>query len=148
MLRKGEWYGHIEVKSYKFKFLGKLTIQCSIKIWFEERSRVWASSPQFAFPQFISLDMNSNFVYLFACRYRPHVRESVKEYDMHIEIKSYKLKLLENLIIKQQLGDSSANSSMEHANNGYSWTLFVFLMASLLIDLNEKTKHMVWHSKY
>ena len=67
---------------------------------------------------------------------------------MHIEIKSYKLKLLENLIIKQQLGDSSANSSMEHANNGYSWTLFVFLMASLLIDLNEKTKHMVWHSKY
>ena len=50
--------------------------------------------------------MNSNFVYFSAYGYGPHVRESVKKYDLHIKIKSYKLKLLKNLIIKQQLGDS------------------------------------------
>ena len=30
-----------------------------------------------------------------------HVKEGVKEYDIHIELKSYKLKLLKKLVVQQ-----------------------------------------------
>ena len=61
---------HIEPKSWKSKLLGNLVIQHGIRVWFDGRSQVQAASPQFAFPQFVLLDMNPNFVRLSTCRYR------------------------------------------------------------------------------
>ena len=98
---------HIEPKSCKL--LGKLVVQYGIRAWFGGRSRVWAASLQFTFPLFVSLDMNSKFclldinpnLFVFPrAGMGPHVREVVKEHDMHIELKSCKLKLLGKLVVQ------------------------------------------------
>ena len=94
---------HIESKSCKFKFSRKLVIQHGIKTWFGGRLWAWATSPQFAclFPHLVSLFSNLLF-YGISLRVgmRLHMREGVKEYDMHIELKSYKLKLLGKLVVQ------------------------------------------------
>lgn len=104
---------HIELKYYKFKFLEKMVIQHDIRPWFVNRSWIQAISQQFAFlsfvspfPQFVVLCLYMYlsillqfFAYVFVCLPMCHtrtwgthiVREGVKEYNMHIESKSYKL---------------------------------------------------------
>ena len=94
---------HIESKSCKFKFSRNLIIQNGIKTWFGGRLWARAISPQFAclFPHLVSIFSNFPF-YGISLRVGMglHVRESVKEYDMHIELKSCKLKLLRKLVVQ------------------------------------------------